>query len=119
MKNKSKLKKIRQNKSGKAPQVPKEWLYLPGQERTLREIYEVFEDDSEIHAEIWEEAGVAELVLADGKSMDIEETEEQDVFWVTIVPDSFSEAEKGMKKILSSLGGYFCADNEAGEPKVK
>ena len=114
MKNKSKLKKVRQKQAGITPGVSKEWLYLPEEARKLREIYEVFEEDAEIRAEIWEEAGVVELMPADGKSMDIERTEEPDVFWVTIVPESFAEAEKMMKKIVAALGGSFCEDNAAG-----
>jgi hypothetical protein len=119
MKSKTKKNKIRQKKQSGIPAVSREWIYCNEKEVTLREICDVFRDDEAVRTEIWEEAGVVELVLSDGKSIDIERAEfdpEEDwakeqsiqtMYWVTIVPDSFSLADQAMQKITDSLGGRF------------
>jgi len=57
MKNKSKLKKIREKKAGTAT-VTKEWLYMNPNSITVAEIENALEGMDGIETEIWKEAGV-------------------------------------------------------------
>ena len=56
MKNKSKLKKIREKKAGTAT-VTKEWLYMNPNSITVAEIENALEGMDGIETEIWKEAG--------------------------------------------------------------
>ena len=60
MKNKSKLKKIREKKAGTAT-VTKEWLYMNPNSITVAEIENALEGMDGIETEIWKEAGVLEV----------------------------------------------------------
>ena len=66
MKRQSKPEKIKKEKST----APGEWLYFAPANVTVRSIYEVLTDDYEV--EIWEDAGVLEIGLNDGATLDIE-----------------------------------------------
>ena len=68
MKRQSKPEKIKKEKST----APGEWLYFAPANVTVRSIYEVLTDDYEV--EIWEDAGVLEIGLNDGATLDIEWT---------------------------------------------
>lgn len=72
MKNKSKLKKIREKKAGTAT-VTKEWLYMNPNSITVAEIENALEGMDGIETEIWKEAGVLEVEVPEHHSMDIEE----------------------------------------------
>ena len=72
MKNKSKLKKIREKKAGTAT-VTKEWLYMNPNSITVAEIEAALEGMDGIETEIWKEAGVLEVEVPEHHSMDIEE----------------------------------------------
>ena len=61
-------RKIKKEKST----APGEWLYFAPANVTVRSIYEVLTDDYEV--EIWEDAGVLEIGLNDGATLDIEWT---------------------------------------------
>jgi hypothetical protein len=134
MKNKSKLKKIRQGGSAR-PKVPSEWLYLVPAERTLRQIYELFVESSPWKAEYWEEAQVLEIELPEASSIDVEgmepdlgdeegnaflkEHQIRTVFAVTILPEDYEKAQEVMKRILERLGGFFCGDTEDFQPQIR
>ncbi|MDY2628436.1 MAG: hypothetical protein SOW08_09020 [Lachnospiraceae bacterium] len=132
MKNKSKLNKIKTQKAAK-PAVPAEWLYMTDREITVRDIAAAFESEEKV--EIWEEAGVAEVILNEKASMDMEITETdlgdeesnrflqenqvKTLFLVTIPPLEF-EAAKGCMEIITAVnGGFFCGDTEDFTPVVK
>ena len=68
MKRQSKPEKIKKEKSTASG----EWLYFAPANVTVRSIYEVLTDDYEV--EIWEDAGVLEIGLNDGATLDIEWT---------------------------------------------
>ena len=72
MKNKSKLKKIREKKAGTAT-VTKEWLYMNPNSITVAEIENALDGMDGIETEIWKEAGVLEVEVPEHHSMDIEE----------------------------------------------
>lgn len=133
MKNKSKLKKIKEKKHENG--CPKEWLYLNPEEVTPREVAGVFDGENGITVQLWEEAGVVEVELPEAKSVDMEwmkvptgeeefdaylqEQQIKSMFVVTLVPEDYEKAKLAMKQIVGSLGGYFCGDNEEFTPVVK
>ena len=132
MKNKSKLNKIKAKKNSQ-PTVPAEWLYLTEQEITTADIAAAFEDQEKV--EIWEAAGVAEVILGEKASMDMEWTENdlgdevsnqfleqhqiKNVFLVTIPPQEYEAAQSAMRKIMEKNGGFFCGDTEDFTPVVQ
>ena len=133
MKNKSKLKKI---KNPTKTNCPKEWLYLNPAEVTPRQIAEVFEKEDRFAAQLWEEAGVVEIELGENaKSIDMEKTgadlgdEDSNqylmerniisVYLVTIVPEDERIAYEAMRCVTATLGGYFCGDTEDFTPVIK
>ncbi|MGN0294653.1 MAG: hypothetical protein ACI4D3_11695 [Lachnospiraceae bacterium] len=153
MKNKSKLNnkskqsgklnqsgKLKQNsksnqksKQEPKPSVPAEWLYMTDREIGIREIASSFE--SEEMTEIWEEAGVAEVILGEKSSMDMELTENdlgdeesnrflqenqvKTLFLVTVPPLDFERAKECMEKITAANGGFFCGDTDDFTPVVR
>lgn len=143
MKNKSKLRKVKQKNAGLGQAfVPKEWLYLNPGKITVREVAEVFSNTVDleassvrIRAQLWEDAGVVEIELPEAKSMDLELAEAdlgdeignafleqhqvQTVFLVTVVPEDYEKAKPAMEQIVKALGGFFCGDTEDFTPVVK
>lgn len=109
------------------------WLYFCPTEQTIRGIYEILKEQNE--TEIWEEAGVMEVLLGEKSSLDIETAEiypedevtqafakEQganSVFLITFVPEDYELAKKVMKQILEQFGGIFCGDTEDFMPQVR
>lgn len=132
MKNKAKLSKIKTKKNIQ-PAVPAEWLYMTNREITVRDIAASFA--SEEMVEIWEEAGVAEVILGEKASMDMELTETdlgdeesndflrkhgvKTLFLVTIPPAEHELAKGCMLQIIEKNGGLFCGDTEDFSPVVK
>lgn len=133
MKNKTKRQKIKkQTETGR--QMPRYWFYMSGDLTGVREIHDCLKELDEVQTEIWEAAGVLEVILADGHSMDmetgkpdlrdeysrrfLEEHQIKSLFYVTIVPESFKDAERVMLHITKKLGGFFCADTEDFSPFI-
>lgn len=139
MKSKSKLNKTKEkkqgNQTGKGLQsVSGEWLYFAGGETTVRKIGEVLEGQA-YELEIWEDAGVLEVGMEEGMTIDFEQTQIhpkdevtaafarenqcETVFLVTFAPECYESAENVMKKILAQNGGLFCADNAELQPVLR
>lgn len=125
MKNKSKLKKIREKKAGTAT-VTKEWLYMNPNSITVAEIENALEGMDGIETEIWKEAGVLEVEVPEHHSMDIEEIAvnlkdeyANALFAVTIDIENYAFMQKIMQKIIAGAGGFFCGDTEDFTPVVK
>lgn len=134
MKNKSKLKKIRQGAES-TPKMPGEWLYMNSQVITVCDIKEALKGDTDISIEIWEEAGVLEIEIPEQKSIDFEQTgldfgdecsnaylKEHDVkslFFVTLDAANYVNVHKILQKIVGKLGGFFCGDTEDFSPVIK
>ena len=126
MKQQSKPKKSKKENN----HMPGDWLYFAPENVTVRSIFEVLTDEYEV--EIWEDAGVLEIGLNDGATLDIERTKIpakdeitaafakehgcECVFLVTIKPEEFDIAKNAMQKIVASLGGLFCGDTEDFTP---
>ena len=110
-----------------------DWLYFCPKEIDVRDLYEVVSGTYE--TEIWEDAGVLEIVLGEKSSVDIEraqihpkdeitsafakEHKANSVFLVTFAPEDYEVAETLMKQILGQHGGIFCGDMEDFMPQVK
>lgn len=110
-----------------------DWLYFCPAEITVREIYQIFADTAEM--EIWEEAGVLEILLGEKSSFDVEAVqihpkdeatlqfaekyEAKTVFLVTFPAQEYLAAESTMKKIAAALGGLFCGDTEELMPRIE
>ena len=115
--------------------VPGEWLYMTEKNVTVRDLKEVFDRDDTYGIEIWEEAGVLEIEMPDGNSVDIEAAEirEKDeltltfaaenqvktVFLVTFKPEAYEEAKDVMRTIMEKTGGFFCGDTQDFEPRFQ
>lgn len=137
MKQQSKPEKIKKEKRT----APGEWLYFAPANVTVRSIYDVLTDENgesgtdSYEVEIWEDAGVLEVGLNDGASLDIEQAKIppkdeitaafakehgcENVFLVTLKPEEFETAKKAMNKIAASLGGLFCGDTEDFTPVLQ
>lgn len=103
-----------------------DWLYFTEKESNVRDIYELLRDRYEM--ELWEDAGVLEVEIADGSSVDFEEgsIHPKDeitgefarkhnfvrVFLVTFKAEDYAKAEKLMHLVLEKAGGMFCGDTE-------
>lgn len=112
--------------------VPGEWLYLAPEGVNIRQIAERVKT---YEIELWEEAGVLEITLDEGGSMDMEQVKIQpkdeltntfvaqngceEVFLVTFAPEAYDGAKVVMERILSQCGGLFCGDTEDFEPKMR
>ena len=138
MKNKTKRQKIKKQavRAGKEEirQVPRYWFYMSPDLTGVRKIHDCLREMDGIQTEIWEEAGVLEVILQDGRSMDIEtgrpdlkdaysrqflETHQiRSLFYVTILPESYQEAEAVMRVITEKLGGFFCGDTQDFQPII-
>lgn len=121
--------KAAQEKKKKAD-VPGEWLYLAPETVGVRQIADVLDGTCEL--EIWQEAGVLEIMYGGESSMDMEEgtihpkdqvtaafAEEHDcdrVYLVTFSAEEYEKVLPVMRHILQECGGIFCGDTEDFKP---
>ena len=130
IKGKKVSKNIPKNKT-MHPDIPKEWLYMLPEDRTLREMYEVARACKEWEAEYWEEAKALEIAVPEAGSVDVEciEAEEEllsymrekkaeKVYAVTVVPEYWERARAVMQYLMAHLGGFFCGDTEDFKPEI-
>lgn len=119
--------------SAKMQTVPGEWLYLAPQGVDAARLAEVLLGQYEI--ELWEEAGVTEVVLGEKNSMDIEHIKLSpkdevtrkyasdngctEVFLVTFAAEAYERVLPVMKRVLTQCGGLFCGDTEDFTPVVR
>lgn len=134
MKNKSKLKKIKEKKPI-AAKLPSQWLFIAKEEVSARDVKNSMDDYDGVELEIWEAAGIVEVVLSDGKSIDFEQTEvdlgdeysneflakqqAKALFYVTIHPDSANLVQPVMKHVLTKIPGVFCGDTDDFSPFIR
>ena len=116
--------------SMKKADVPGEWLYFAPETVGVRQIADVLEGTCEM--EIWQEAGVLEIMYGGEASMDMEEgkihprdqvtaafAEEHDcdrVYLVTFSAEEYEKVLPVMRHILQECGGIFCGDTEDFKP---
>ena len=105
-------------KASEVIKVPGDWLYMTPQEIGVRQIYEVFGEQDGYELEIWEDAGVLEIGMSEGASVDIETAQihPKDEVLVTFKPETYEEAKKVMRRIMDKTGGFFCGDTEDFTP---
>ena len=117
--------KTAQEKKKKAD-VPGEWLYFAPEAVDVRQIADVLDGTCEL--EIWQEAGVLEIMYGGESSMDMEEgtihpkdqvtaafAEKHGcdrVYLVTFSAEEYEKALSVMRRILQECGGIFCGDTE-------
>ena len=157
MKNKSKLKKLKAKKNT-ATNVPAQWLCLCPQKISVRDIWKLLHVSypttsippdnggknvpssvppvlKDLSLEIWEAAGVLEITLSDGKTIDFETApldlrdeysnqflakhHTKSLFYVTIHPDSFALAKPVLEYIAGKLHGLFCGDTDDFTPVIR
>lgn len=110
--------------------MPGEWLYVAPEGMDVCKIAEVI--PAELETELWEEAGVLEIVTGEKQSIDIEQvrihpkdelTREfveahgcKEVFLVTFPAEIYEQAKPVMQKILAEYRGLFCGDTEDFTP---
>ena len=114
----------------KKADVPGEWLYLAPEAVGVRQIADALDGTYEL--EIWQEAGVLEIMYGGEASMDMEEgkihprdqvtaafAEEHDcdrVYLVTFSAEEYEKVLPVMRHILQECGGIFCGDTEDFKP---
>ena len=112
--------------SMKKADVPGEWLYLAPETVGVRQIADALDGTCEL--EIWQEAGVLEIMYGGESSMDMEEgtihpkdqvtaafAEKHGcdrVYLVTFSAEEYEKALSVMRRILRECGGIFCGDTE-------
>lgn len=125
MKNKSKLKKI---KEGKKPSLnlPLGWFLMCGRELSVLDIEKAV--DEGIDVQVWTEARVAEIIIGEKSSIDIEqmdvdlgddfsneylkEKKVASLFYVSFKPENYEAAKKVLKPMAQALDGFVCGDTE-------
>lgn len=128
-----KIQKKSKKAKAKKPAVPGEWLYLAPEGVTVRQIAGAVHKKDGI--ELWEEAGVLEIELGEGSSLDMEHTaihpkdtftrnfvEENgcaEVYLVTFPPENYDGTKAVMQQILAGCGGVFCGDTEDFTPIIR
>ena len=114
--------------------IPSNWYYMSENEVGVIDIKKQL-DEMEQETEIWEEAGVLEIILGEAGSMDMEAIEDdfedeysrafleehqvKRLFCVTIKPEVYDKAKEVMEVICGKLGGFFCGDTEDFTPVYK
>ena len=113
--------------------IPGDWLYMTPEDVNIRQLKDALEEAS-YEVEIWEDAGVLEILLKEKSSMDVETAsihpkdtitqqfanahQVKNVFLVTFQPDDYEDAERVMKAVTGKFGGFFCGDTEDFTPVV-
>ena len=120
-----------EKEAAKKPDVPSNWFYMSENEIGVADIKAQLKDINQ-ETEIWEEAGVLEIILEEAGSMDMEAIEDdfedeysrafleehqvKRLFYVTIKPEVYDKAKEVMEAICGKLGGFFCGDTEDFTP---
>lgn len=120
-------------KDTKKQRMPGEWLYMAPEGLNVRQIADAL--GAAYETELWEAAGVLEIVLGEKNSVDIEQTQIHpkdivtadfaaqngccEIFLVTFSPEIYDAAERLMRQILEQCGGLFCGDNEELTPVLR
>lgn len=124
--NYDKPKQQKQNKQ--TMKAPKEWLYLSEDVDALTSVKNACADELNYQVEYWQAAGVIEVVVDEQTAMDFEEFEIEyardeslEQFCkdnhmkmaasVTVNAEDLNVVRNVMRKISSSVGGFFCLDD--------
>ena len=128
-------KKIHKVKQKETPKILVEWLYLTAGAPALRRLYGYLQEKKDREAQLWEEAGVLEIGLPGGGSVDVElfpeeewdeelaayaaEQQADQVYTVTFTEADGAEAQAAMEELADEAGGVFCRDTEDFLPRIK
>lgn len=127
---KKQMKQTKQSKTERVT-VPGEWLYVAPEGVNARRIADVIPNQE---MELWEEAGVIEIMVSEKQSVDIEHVRIHpkdeltrafveshgcsEVFLVTFPSEIYEQTLSVMRQILAECGGLFCGDNEDFSPVI-
>jgi len=128
MKNKSKLNKIKQNKSG--VKLPDGWFLMLKNETSVSDIAALLDG---YNTQVWTEFEVIEVEIEEKASIDIEPIEcdlgddfSNDfvssngivkIFYITFKQEIYEAAKTVMKKISAGIDGFICGDTEDFMPR--
>ncbi len=104
------MSKTKKKEKGRKNHGPLEWLYITDGHVNMRGLYELLDPAEEFTAEYWEEAGVLEISRETGGGLDLEKSEEENVYWVTLSPRDYSGSLEVMDRIKELCGGNFLID---------
>lgn len=88
---------------------PLEWLYINEDCPSTRRLYDHLKDEQDITAEFWDQAGVLEISGRE-TGFYLEESEDKDVWWVTLSPGKQAESVSLMEKMKELCSGRFTVD---------
>ncbi len=132
MKNKSKLKKIKEKNMAPVAKLPQGWMLMMREEMDVVELAERLPKDYDI--QVWKEAQVMEIVLGEKSSIDVEAIEcplgdeysdayiESEgikcIFYLSFRPDAYELAKPVLKLLSDAVDGFVCGDTEDFSPKI-
>lgn len=103
------MSKKKNKKPASVKKGPLEWIYVMEEGLTMRDIYDRLKE-TELDVEYWEEAEAMEISFVLAGSMDLEQSEDNDVLWVTLSAKSYDASMEAMKVIVGACGGQFSVD---------
>ncbi|MDO4975637.1 MAG: hypothetical protein Q4E53_00090 [Eubacteriales bacterium] len=89
---------------------PLEWIYIMEADLTMKDIYGRLRNETDFDVEYWEEAEAMEISFPEAGSMDFEQSQDEDVLWVTLSAKSYDASMEAMKTITKVCGGQFSVD---------
>lgn len=114
--------------------IPDNWILLLPAGISVREMKEALQGDHP-DIEIWPEAGILEIIVADKLSIDIEKAEEDfkdaevrhcaeekslpSVFYLTLKTEGYEAGLPFIKKLINAFGGLLLGDTEDLMPRVE
>ncbi len=104
------MSKTKNKGKDKKDHGPLEWLYIAEDRNSMRDLYALLDHAEEFTVEYWEEAGVLEVSREAGGGLDLERSEEENVYWVTLSPRDYSGSVAAMEKMKELCGGNFLMD---------
>lgn len=132
MKNKSKLKKIKEGNNKPTQKLPQGWFLMSRIETTVEEIRKGLPQDADI--EVWSEAGVMEIVIGEKSSIDVEMLDldmrdefsnnyiasngVKSLFYLSFRPDDYDLAKPVLKQLSEAADAFICGDSEDFTPEL-
>lgn len=101
---------MKSKKMNRGTTGPLEWIYIFEEGKKMRDMYECLLEETEFVAEYWEDAGVLEVSPGEGGHIDLEQSDEEDVLWVTLSSKEYEYARNAMETIEEVFGGEFYED---------
>lgn len=114
--------------------IPNGWFYMSKEEMPPEKLAHALKDTG-FDIEVWKEAGVLEIGVAEKTSLDLElmdldmgdefsnefvaKNGIHTIYYLTITKDRYEICKKAMQKLVKTAGGMICADSEDFLPIMK